>query len=123
MSVVEDVKLTKELKKICFDFVCNERGALIEELKKLKDSANTMHSIAFLNDIQRRGMEKATGQFVDYILLRSETSSSINLGLIRSKLFSISLYRIHELTLSNVPYENSITSSIAMNLFYKLSLS
>ncbi|GJV00369.1 hypothetical protein Tco_1329639 [Tanacetum coccineum] len=54
---------------------------------------------------------------------RSATSYSVNLRLIQLKLLSISLCQILELTLSNVPVENFITSSISMNLFSKLSLS
>ncbi|GJX77415.1 ribonuclease H-like domain-containing protein [Tanacetum coccineum] len=49
MSVAEDVKLANEPKWLCFELteVANERGALIEELEKLKDSVNSMHSAAF----------------------------------------------------------------------------
>ncbi|GJT21091.1 hypothetical protein Tco_0891028 [Tanacetum coccineum] len=64
--VAEDVKLAKQLKIICFDLTknCNERGALIEELEKLKGLVDTPQSAAFLNDIQRRDVEKATSLLI-----------------------------------------------------------
>nr|GEV21394.1 sugar phosphate transporter domain-containing protein [Tanacetum cinerariifolium] len=65
-SVSEDVKLTKKLESICFDFtkVCNERRALIEELEKMNGSVDAMQSAAFLNDIQRCDVEKATSLLI-----------------------------------------------------------
>ncbi|GJT11403.1 hypothetical protein Tco_0858445, partial [Tanacetum coccineum] len=43
----------KDLKKVFSDLtqVCNEMGASIEELQKLKFSADAMRSALFLNDI------------------------------------------------------------------------
>ncbi|GJR80480.1 hypothetical protein Tco_0151265 [Tanacetum coccineum] len=62
LPYLEDVKLTKELKKV-FSYlteVYNKRETFIEELQRMKCSTAVVQSVAFLNDIQRRDMEKAT---------------------------------------------------------------
>ncbi|GKC06125.1 hypothetical protein Tco_0997735 [Tanacetum coccineum] len=123
MSVVEDVKLTKELKKICFDFVCNERGALIEELKKLKDSANAMHSIAFLNDIQRRGMEKATGQFVAATLSSQQLSNIFPTTIQLVEIVFVVFGKLPAINGFDVPLPVAVCSGIVNSSFFKNMLS
>ncbi|GJU12826.1 hypothetical protein Tco_1135222 [Tanacetum coccineum] len=55
------VKVIKELKKVLFDLteVSNKRGAFIEELEKVKCLADIVRNVLFLNDNQRRDVEKA----------------------------------------------------------------
>ncbi|GJX26524.1 hypothetical protein Tco_0232820 [Tanacetum coccineum] len=79
-SIVKDVKVIKELKKVFSNLtqVCNEMGASIEELQKLKCSSNAVRSAFFLNDIQRWDVEKATRLFIMIKQLHLKTSKKVS---------------------------------------------
>ncbi|GJY60537.1 hypothetical protein Tco_0461194 [Tanacetum coccineum] len=60
--IAEGVKVIKQLKKVFLNItdIFYESGAFLEELEKLRCSADAMHSATFLHDIQRRDVKKAT---------------------------------------------------------------
>ncbi|GKB58258.1 hypothetical protein Tco_0914444 [Tanacetum coccineum] len=58
--------------------VCHKRGAFIEELEKLRCSANAMQSATFLHDTERRDVEKVTRLLLMIKQLQLQTSKKVS---------------------------------------------
>ncbi|GJW98784.1 hypothetical protein Tco_0180592 [Tanacetum coccineum] len=78
--IAEGVEVIKQMKKVFLNMtdIFYERGAFLEELEKLRCSADAMHSATFLHDIQRRDVEKSICLLLMIKQLQLQTSKNVS---------------------------------------------